>query len=45
MTSVIGALFALAALFSPRHGVVTGAWRRRRLAAATRGGLPQPEEP
>jgi manganese/zinc/iron transport system permease protein len=33
MTAVIGALFALAALFSPRHGVVTRAWRRRHSAA------------
>ncbi|HNT87644.1 MAG TPA: metal ABC transporter permease [Candidatus Hydrogenedentes bacterium] len=31
MTVTSGALFALAALFSPRHGVVTRAWRRVRV--------------
>lgn len=31
MAVAIGVLFALAALFSPRHGVVTRAWRLRRL--------------
>ena len=32
MTSVAGALFALAFLFSPKHGVVWRRWKRRRMA-------------
>lgn len=40
MALAIGALFALAALFSPRHGVVTRAWRLRRLVRDSGGVMP-----
>lgn len=40
MALAIGLLFALAALFSPRHGVVTRAWRQRRLVAESGGVMP-----
>lgn len=33
MAVVVGLLFALSALFSPRHGVVPRVWRRRRLGS------------
>jgi len=39
MSVVIGACFGLALLFSPSHGVVTKAWRVRRLASATVGDV------
>lgn len=43
MALAIGVLFALAALFSPRHGVVVRAWRLRRLVGE--GGTAPPAAP